>query len=441
MRHGWTLPFLTLAVAVTAPREAGAAELPAVERTIIQSVDAHREASVALLERVVNMNSGTMNLAGVRAVGDVFRAELDGLGFRSRWADGAAFGRAGHLVAQRAPAGGKAGLRVLLIGHLDTVFEPDSPFQRFERLDGGRVRGPAVTDMKGGDIVMLLALRALRDAGVLDRMDVRVYLGGDEEDSGAPLAEARAALMAAAEGAEVAIGFEDGDGKFETAVVARRGVEEWKLTVTAKPAHSSLVLRDEIGGGAIYEAARILDTFRRELAPESKDVTFNPGMIVGGTAVEHPEQARGTAFGKTNVIAQTALVVGDLRTLAPEPLERTRARMQAIVAASQPHARAELAFQPGYPPMAVTEGNRRLLALFDEASRDLGLGPVAAVDPRQAGAADISFVVAKVPMAIDGVGLMGTGGHTVDETADLRLLAPQAKRVAVLLARLLAGKR
>jgi glutamate carboxypeptidase len=276
---------------------------------------------------------------------------------------------------------------------------------------------------------------------VLDRLDVRVYLGGDEEDSGAPLSRAREALIAAAQGADVAIGFEDGDGLFETAVVARRGVEEWRLTVTGKPAHSSLIHNPEIGGGALYETARILDAFRRELAPESAQVTFNPGMMVGGTAIEHPELARGTAFGKTNVIAQTALVVGDLRTLAPDQLERTRGRMQEIVAKSLPHTSAQLVFEPGYPPMAVTDGNRRLLALFDEASRDLGLGAVGPVDPRQAGAADISFVAGTVKMALDGVGQMGAGGHTVEETADLALLAPQAKRVALLLARLAAGRR
>ena len=198
--------------------------LSATEQTIAQAVDAHRDASVALLERVVDINSGTMNFAGVRAVGDAFASELDGLGFRTRWADGAAFHRAGHLLAER-PAAGAAGVRVLLIGHLDTVYEQDSPFQRWTRLGGDRVGGPGVTDMKGGDVVMLLALRALRDAGVLDRIDARVFLGGDEEDSGAPLSASREALMAAAEGAEVALGFEDGDGVFDHAVIARRGVE------------------------------------------------------------------------------------------------------------------------------------------------------------------------------------------------------------------------
>jgi glutamate carboxypeptidase len=430
MIHGALLPAVALAAAMTG--------LSPAEAKIAAAVDARRDDAVALLARVVDINSGTMNFAGVRAVGDTFARELDALGFRTRWVDGAPFARAGHLVAER--KGKDAAVRVVLIGHIDTVFEKDSPFQRFQR-EGDRARGPATTDMKGGDVVMLMALRALADAGLLDRIDARVYLGGDEEDPGAPLAKSREALLALAEGADVALGFEDGDGAFDHAVVARRGTEEWRLTVTGKPAHSSLILREDVGAGAIYEAARILDAFRRELAPESKDTTFNPAMIVGGTSIEHPEQARGTAFGKTNVIAQKAVVVGDLRTIRPEDLERTRIRMKEIVARALPHAGAEMTFEPGYPPMAASEGNLRLLGLLDQASRDLGLGAVEAVDPRKAGAADISFLAGRVPMALDGLGLKGTGGHTVEETADLTLLAPQAKRIAVLLARLLDARR
>ena len=147
-------------------------------------------------------------------------------------------------------------------------------------------------------------------------------------------------------------------------------------------------------------------------------------------------QLRGTAFGKSNVIAGDAVVSGDLRSISPEQLERTRRRMREIAAQNLPHTSAELTFQEGYPPMAPTEGNKRLLALADQASRDLGLGPVEATDPNQAGAADISFVASRVDMALDGLGMKGTGGHTVEETADLDTLAIQAKRAAVLLHRL-----
>ena len=111
--------------------------------------------------------------------------------------------------------------------------------------------------------------------------------------------------------------------------------------------------------------------------------------------------------------------------------------MHEIVAASLPRTSAELAFDDSYPPMAPTDGNRRLLSLLNEVSRDLGLGAITAVDPRNAGAADISFVADDVDMAIDALGLKGKADHTVDETADLRLLPIQIKRAAVLLHRLL----
>ena len=91
--------------------------------------------------------------------------------------------------------------------------------------------------------------------------------------------------------------------------------------------------------------------------------------------------------------------------------------------------------------MPPTDGNRRLLAMYDQASRDLGFGPVVATDPRAAGAADVSFVASRVGQALDGVGLMGTADHTAQETADLTTLPSQAKRIALLLARLAAAPK
>lgn len=411
-----------------------AAQLSAVEREVVRQVDGRRVEAVALLERVVNINSGTMHLAGVRAVGDAFRAELDALGFATRWIDGAAFERAGHLVAERAGRG--VGPRILLIGHLDTVFEPDSPFQRFERVDDSTARGPGVVDMKGGSVVIVEALRALAAAGVLHGLNLRLIFTGDEERSGRPLAAARADLIAAAEWADVAIGFENGDSDYRTAVVARRGSTGWELRVTGRPAHSSQIFREDVGAGAVFETARILDRFRRELAGDPY-VTFNPGVVLAGTEIGFDAaQSRGTAFGKTNVVAEHAVVAGDLRTISLEQLADTKERMRAIVAESLPHTTAAITFHDSYPPLAPSEGNRRLLALFDGASRDLGFGPVAAVDPRSAGAADISFTAGLVEMALDGLGTGGGADHTVREFIDLRTLPLQAKRTALLLLRL-----
>ena len=387
----------------------------------------------SLLERAVNINSGTQNFAGVRAVGKLFSAEFEALGFATRWVDGAPFGRAGHLVAERV----RPGKRFLLIGHLDTVFEPDSPFQKFERLDERRARGPGAIDMKGGDVIIVQVLKALKASGALDRMNVTVVMTGDEEASGDPQDVARAALVAAAKGADVAIGFEDGAGDPKTAVIGRRGTTAWTLTVTGKPAHSSQIFRPDIGYGAIFEAARILDAFRVALAGEPH-LTFNPALMVGGTKVDlDVTQARGSAFGKDNVIPERAIVSGDLRALSKEQFAQARKRMEEIVASSSlAQTKATIAFDEGYPPLAPTDGNRKLLALYDQASRDVGAGPVAAVDPDRAGAADVSFVAGEVPMILDGIGMMGDGGHTVNETADLGVLPSQTKRAALLLYRL-----
>ena len=430
------LPLVVVSICLTSSVVPAAAD--AIEQQLVEYVDAHNEEALALLERSVNINSGTLNFPGVREVGDVYAAELERLGFETHWVDGSGFERAGHLVAEWGGGGeGDPELPyLLLIGHLDTVFEPDSPFQRFERISETAARGPGVTDMKGGDVVMIYALEALAAAGVLDDLRLAVVMTGDEEKSGRPLSLARRALIEAAEGADAAIGFEDGDGDPATAVISRRGAARWKLAVTGVPSHSSQIFTEEIGAGAIYEASRILNSFYEELSGEA-DLTFNPGTILGGTDVEFDgEQARGRAFGKTNVVAERAVVAGDLRALSLEQYTRAKAKMQAIVAAHLPMTEAEISFSDGYPPMDPSPGNRRLLALYDEVSRNLGFGPVTAVDPRKAGAADVSFVVGQVPQALDGLGLMGTGGHTVEETADLTTLPMQTKRAAVLLYRL-----
>ena len=413
------------------PRHA-ADSLSKVEQQLARYALLHDTDALALLERLVNVNSGTQNLAGVRDVGRILRAEYDALGFTTRWEDGTAFGRAGHLVADHEGHGP----RVLLIGHLDTVFEPDSPFQRWERLSDSTAKGPGSTDMKGGDVIMLFALKALKASGQLDRMRITVVLNGDEEAPGAPIALARRALIEAGARSQIAIGFEDGDGDPGTAVAARRGFTGWTLRVKGTPAHSSQIFREDIGPGAIYEAARILNDFRLKLGGDPLR-TFNAGVAMGGTTVTLDSTGtRGTAFGKSNIVPETFVVTGDLRVISSEALTASKAAMQAIVAAASPRTSAVLTFDDGYPPMAPTAGNTALLAEFARASRNLGFGPVGMDNPARAGAADVSFVAATVPQVIDGLGPGGTGGHTVNETLHTRTLAIQIARTAVLLNRI-----
>ncbi len=408
------------------------AALSPVERRIIDLIDDQQDEAIALLKTVVNINSGTMNTEGVKKVGKIFSQAFDNLGFETRWVDGKPFQRAGHLVATY----GSRGPRLLLIGHLDTVFEQGSPLQRYEPISSELVKGPGITDMKGGDVIMLYALKALKDTGKLDNLSITVILTGDEEKRGRPLDVATKALIEAGKWADIAIGFEDGDGNPETAVVSRRGSTSWRLVTHGRPAHSSQIFREGYGAGAIFEAARILEQFRLTLSTEP-NLTFNPGVIVGGTeATLDGELARGSAFGKNNVIAESTRVNGDIRALTPAQLDQAQKKMQQIVTENLKETSAKLAFLPGYPPMAPSAGNQRLLKVYHQASMDLGYGEVRAVDPRKAGAADISFVAKYVDMAIDGLGLMGSGGHTEKEIADMNTLGQQTKRAALLFHRL-----
>lgn len=432
MRIVWTLLLGTALLVGTSMPAAGA--LDPVEQRLARSASQNAGGARILLEAAVNTNSGTLNLEGVRQVGQLFMPPLTALGFEARWVDGAAWQRAGHLVAERHPKGAR--LKVLLIGHLDTVFEADSPFQRWEALDDSLVKGPGVSDMKGGDVILLLALQALKETGTLDRIAVTVVLTGDEEKMGRPLELSRHDLIQAADWADVALAFEDGDGDWRSAVTGRRGSGGWTLTVHGTPAHSSQIWSDPVGSGAIYEAGRILAAIQDSCGHEPL-LTVNPGVILGGTAATvESGQSRGTAFGKSNVVAETTFVAGDLRYISAAQRDAARDRIRRIVSRHLPGTTATIEFDDGYPPLEPTAGNQQLLGWLDQVSRDLGDGPVTADDPARVGAADISFAGGRVLMALDGLGLAGTGGHTVEETGNLRTLPRQAARVAVLLKRL-----
>jgi len=401
----------------------------AVEQSILAAVERNLPAAVETLEKAVNINSGTMNFEGVRAVGALFARELDTIGFETSWVEGSGFGRAGHLVASY----GTKGPKILMIGHLDTVFSKEDSFQKFTALEDGKAAGPGITDMKGGDVIIIEAVRALKAAGVLDGVSVRIVMTGDEEASGRPLSKSKKALIDAAIWADIALGFEDGDGNIKTAVASRRGSVGWTLEVTGKPAHSSQIFTEDVGYGAIFEAARILNGFRENLST-IENLTFNPGRIAGGTRItDDAVTSSSTTFGKGNVVAGTLKVSGGIRTLSPAQLEGAKAKMQEIAAANLAHTSATLTFGDGYPPMAPTAGNTKLLALYSSISERLGYGDVAAVNPRRAGAADISFAADHVTMALDGLGLMGTGGHTVNEVADMQSFKRNIEKAALLI--------
>lgn len=425
MSATWRAGVLAL-LALAAIPFARADGLADAERRLSGYIDEHQGEMLALLEQAVRIDSATENLDGVKRAGAFYRTEFDHLGFDTKWIDlPPELKRAGHLFAERT---GTQGKRLLLIGHIDTVLPGGGKY----RVDGDKGYGAGAGDMKGGDTVLLMALKALASIGALDNTRIIVALTGDEESAGHPIEISRRDLIAAAKRSDLALAFEN--AVRDTATVARRGSSNWRLEVTGIQAHSAGIFSPALGDGAIYEAARILNTFREELRKEGEGLTFNPSVIVGGTDVTF-DGTGGTAAGKGNVIAREAIVKGDLRFSSAEQLARARAKMTAIVAQSLRRTSAKITFEDSYPAMEATPANLALLAQLNQVSHDLGFGNVEACDPNARGAGDVSFVAPYLP-SMDGLGARGGGAHTPGDYADLKSMPELAKRTAILIYRL-----
>jgi glutamate carboxypeptidase len=418
---------LSLSVATNVAAQASTPPLSRIEQRIRDYVRAHEAEQVSFLEKAVNISSGTFNLAGVREVGKLFAPEFSSIGFEPKWiALPDAVGRAGHLFAERK---GSKGKRLLLIGHLDTVFEGES--EKFVRLDS-LAAGAGSADMKGGDVVILYALKALQSVGALEGTRIVVALMGDEEDAGPLHLVSRQPLIDVAKRSDVALAFEEDAGK---GTVARRGMSGWQLVVSGRQAHSSGIFSPGASYGAIYEAARILNAFREKLSNEQY-LTFNPAVIVGGTDVTYDStKIAGTAAGKDNIIAPRVFARGDLRFISQDQLLKAREAMRAIVADHLAGTIATITFEDGNPAMPPTKGNLALLSVEDSVSRALGQGPVEALDPGRRGGGDISYVSDFLD-ALDGLGVKGMRSHTPDERVNLRSIVPATERAAILIYRL-----
>ncbi|TDF42391.1 M20 family peptidase [Alteromonadaceae bacterium M269] len=407
------------------------AELTSDEKRVVNAVENRFSEQVTFLERVVNLNSGTLNVKGVKEVGAVFQKEFDRLGFETQWIDmPSSMKRAGHLIATKRFGPGP---HVLLIGHIDTVFEPDSPFQSFS-VDGNTAKGPGISDMKGGDVTALYALQALIESTSLNKGTVTVFFTGDEESVGKPLELARKDLIEAGKRADVALNFEGGSEGW--AVIGRRGSSSWSLEVTAKQAHSSGIFRDSVGAGAVFEMSRVLNRIYGEVRGEF-GLTFNPGIIAGGTSIEQGNaKTTQTVSGKTNVVAQKAIMHGGLRFMNEDQKERARLAMRKIAEDSLPHSQSVMTFEDRYPAMEETEANKALLAKLNVLHADLGVEEAKSFPPERRGAADISFIAPYVT-SMDGLGVSGSGAHAPGETMEIDSMLFATQRAAVFIKRLL----
>ena len=407
-------------------------DLSKEELQLQKYINTYSDEAIQLLEKIVNINSGTLNIKGNRKVGNIFKKELDKLNFKTYWVTyGKEVERAGHLFAEM--RGGK-GKKIILIGHLDTVFEKDHPFQTFKR-EGDKAYGPGVADMKSGDVSILYIMKALDHIGVLEKMNLTIVLTGDEEKLGASPAIVRKELVDAGKWADIGLGFEGTYG-MDTGTVSRRSSSSWILTTTGIQGHSSQVFSDRLGYGAIFESSRILDGFRTQLS-EEQYLTFNPGVIVGGTSTQFdPVLAQGSAFGKTNVVSQTVTVHGGIRTISSDQLETAIKSMKKIVSNNLPGTTAKIEFKRSYPPMEPKRANYELLDKLEKINKALGYGAITPLDPSRRGAADISFVAPYVDAALAGMGPDGHASHSSEEWLDLSSFPITSTRAAIFIYRL-----
>ena len=427
------------------------------EQKVMDYIDANMPRAIALLKESVDINSGTLNIAGVKKVGAIFAREFEKANFKTKWIPMPdSLRRAGHLVAsigfnnaaettatkEKKTASKKKtelaktnkGKKLFLIGHLDTVFEPDMPANPFTMLNDSTATGQGVTDMKGGDVVMIIALQALQAQGLLKDANIIAYLTGDEEHAGSPREVSRGDFIETAKQTDIALAFEGANG-LNSVATARRGASGWLLNVKAKTGHSSGVFTPSAGYGAIYEAARIVNEFRVQLSTE-KYLTFNPGVFIGGSEMNYDEtKATGTAIGKSNIISPAVTVTGDLRFLTEEQKINARKKMQAIVDQSLAGTKATIHFEDGIPSMAPTDGNNKVLEVISGVTQSMGLGATTAGDPGARGAGDISYIAAYVD-CIDGLGSSGRGAHAPGETINLKELPYLIKRAALTIYRL-----
>ena len=403
------------------------------EGQLLKTIDKNYKETLGLLEETVNINSGTFNLEGVREVGKVFEREFAKIGFQTEWISlPDSLRRAGHFVASRK---GNKGKKLFFIGHLDTVFEKDMPFYPFTMVDENTAKGQGVNDMKGGNVMIFATLKALHEHGLLEDRTVTVYFTGDEENAGNPSWVSRLDFVERAKSHDYALGYETAQG-FDIATVARRGASGWVLKTSGKQVHSSGVFRESVGFGAIYEAARILNDFREELAGE-KYLTFNPGQIIGGSDISYDDiTGQGSALGKTNIVSREAMVTGDLRFLGEEQKESARERMRQIVAQNLNGTSASISFEDGIPSMSPKPGNYALVDKLNKVSLDMGFGEVKAGDPGSRGAGDISYVADYLD-CIDGLGASGTGAHSPAETINMKEFPDLLKRSTLFVYRLL----
>ncbi len=388
--------------------------------SLVPPVRGRYERALATLERLVNQDSGSYSRDGVNRVADLCEARMLGAGWAvERVAHEPAPGEArlGDVVVGRrtgavpAPAGGR---RLLLMAHMDTVFDDGAAAAAPFRVEGGRAYGPGVADDKAGIVVGVEAVDVLCDeTGFGDFAGITLVCSPDEE-IGSPAS--RALLTRLAGEHDAAIGLEAAriDGSL---VTARKGISAFALDIVGRAAHAGV--RPEKGVNAALEAARKTVALQ-ELNGRWEGVTCNVGVIRCGT--------------RPNVIAERAHLEIDLRAATTAAFERAAAAVEEIAATSfVPGTSATLRAVHRHLPMERTEAVGALLAEARQVATALGFE---VGEQATGGAGDANTTAAAGLPTIDGFAPIGGEAHGPREWLDLESVVPRTALLAGFIARL-----
>ena len=415
---------LTLSLPVFAAEDSEQ-PLSSTELELLTWIENQESNMVDLLETITNINSGSFNKQGMNQVAGIFDRELTELGFDTNSLPGGIIEMphcpnsnlsvdvADHLLASRTGSG----TRLLLMGHMDTVFPPDSPFQDFS-LEDGLIRGPGVFDMKGGLVVMLYALKALEQFGLLEGKSVSVLLNSDEEVGSL---SSRQYLEQQARQHDYGLVFEGSVGNNQ--IRQRKGLGQARFVVHGRASHAGAAHQD--GRSAIRELAyKIIEI--ENMTDYETGLTVNVGLVSGGEA--------------RNMVAPCAEAYVDLRYPLPRQGENARQQFEQIAAslysvpADSDDVSTEIWVNLHRPPKIPTTASDRLLYRTVAIGALLG-ERIGIAD--SGGGTDGSLTQAVGLPTLDSLGLIGSGGHSQREQAELRSFVQTTKRAAILIHRLL----
>lgn len=368
---------------------------------------AHEGEALALLEALVNQDSGTYDRADVNRAVDLLAAALADLGFGVRRIPQAEYGD--HLVATREGAPGMKSL--LCIGHIDTVYPAGTAAVRPFRVEGAKATGPGVLDMKGGLVALAFALRALEATGstALRSMGFSLLVNTDEE-IGSPTS--RDLFRELAHRHHAAIVLEPARPNGEC-VIGRKGVGHYCVDVFGRQAHAGS--QPELGINAIWELAHKVCAIQ-ELGDRERGTTVNVGVIRGGD--------------RSNVVPDRAAADVDLRVWSVEEGERFEQALQAIVGRSWvAGSTAKWSGAISMPPWPTNDGTRKMLEILRVAGSPLGLRFEGVTT---GGGSDGNRTASIIP-TLDGLGVVGSRMHSPEEYIEVVSLRQRAVLLALFL--------